>query len=86
MVNEEETQECVEEVSQMHEEDVYPTDPAEDEEEYTNELNRLRDLALATMRGEFGLGQDRKDALGEDYEEVIKIAKDLRLQNGTKEQ
>lgn len=61
-----------------HSQVTYGLVDPDQEEEYSEELNRLRDLADLVLQGEFGFGKDRIDALGEDYEEVMKIVYELR--------
>lgn len=74
-----------EEVSQMYEEDMNPPDPTpieppleDQEEEYVHELNRLRDLAYATLEGKFGIGDKRRELLGKDYDQVMQIVTEIR--------
>lgn len=71
-----------ENVPQIYEEDVYeehtyPPEPQEEEDFYDDQA-RLKELALVTMTGEFGFGEQRRKALGNDYEKVMQIVKDIR--------
>lgn len=79
-----------ESISQMYEEDMNvdstpdnPTpSPEQEEAEYINELNRIKDLAHATLRGEFGRGDARRQALDEDYDAVMKVVAEIRTGKG----
>lgn len=50
-------------------------------EEFVNaDSNRMRiqDLALATLSGKYGVGQERKKALAEDYDAVMAVVQNIR--------
>lgn len=54
-------------------------DPVEQlEDDYANEQNRIYDLAEGVLRGDFGFSEQRKKALAEDYDAVMKVVKDIR--------
>lgn len=66
----------------IHEEDVPATEedvPATEEEEDKTEI---LDLVKRTIRGDFGNGANRKNILGDNYEEVQKQV-NLNIKNGT---